>query len=480
MNMATGKAPPVIHWFRQDLRLADNPALEQAAMSGAVLPLYILDEAAAGASAMGAASRVWLHQSLQQLDASLGGGLHLLQGDACTQLLRLCQQHGIARVYWNRSYEPWRRQQDQQIEKALTACGVQVITANAQLLWEPWQTLKRDGTPYRVFTPFYRNACQIGVMPPRPAPALTLARCETPHPSLTDLALLPAHPWARDRLASWQPGEAGAQTRLEHFAVREIHDYRQGRDFPSHAKVSRLSPHLHFGELSPRQIWHRVQQEGDTADIEHFQRELAWREFSYALLYHFPTLPTKNLQPGFDTLGWQTHAHSLACWQRGQTGYPLVDAAMRELWTTGYMHNRMRMVAGSFLVKNLLLDWRLGAAWFWDCLFDADLANNSASWQWVAGCGADAAPFFRIFNPVLQGKKFDPDGRYTRRFVPELAHLPARYLFAPWTAPEHVLDKAGISLGDNYPLPIVDLQQSRERALMAFKVREQNRALPQS
>jgi deoxyribodipyrimidine photo-lyase len=287
--------------------------------------------------------------------------------------------------------------------------------------------------------------------------------------SLTELELLPRIPWYKTIADGWQPGEIGAHGSLNHFLEEGIHSYKEGRDFPAKESVSRLSPHLHFGEISPRQVWSATDRVADDSNSEHFKRELLWREFSYYLLFHWPQLPRKNLKPHFDYFPWQHNKQWLRQWQQGLTGYPLVDAGMRELWQTGFMHNRVRMIVASFLVKNLLIDWRHGSAWFWDCLVDADLASNSASWQWVAGCGTDASPYFRIFNPIIQGEKFDPHGAYTKRFVPELKDLPDKYLFKPWQAPNSILQQAGVKLGENYPVPVVDIKSSRESALSALQ-----------
>lgn len=462
----------VIHWFRQDLRLADNPALLAGAQQGTVVPIYILDDENAGAHAMGAASRCWLHHSLTSLNKSLDGQLQVYKGDPATILDQLIEQHGVSTLTWNRCYEPWRIARDQQIKKDLVDKGLEVKTYNGSLLWEPWEVLKPDMTPYKVFTPFFRKAYASALSPRLPLSKpenLNLQTKPDGTTSIDDLELLPVKRWDESVLSHWYIGERAAQNKLEHFIENGMSDYKKGRDFPAQKSVSQLSPYLHFGELSPNQAWYAAQASGDNDNVHHFMRELAWREFSHSLLYHFPGLPSENLQAKFDDFAWLQDSQLLTRWQTGQTGHPLVDAGMRELWQTGYMHNRVRMIVGSFLVKNLLLDWRLGASWFWDCLFDADLANNSASWQWVAGCGADAAPYFRVFNPCTQGQKFDPDGSYTRRFVPELKNLPNKYLFCPWEASKEVLRKANIELGVSYPEPVVDLKQSREQALAAYQ-----------
>lgn len=463
---------PVIVWFRQDLRLADNPAVTAAAASGApLLPVFILDDENAGAWAQGAASRWWLHQSLDALDRALGGALRFLRGKADELLPELAVSSGAQSVYWNRCYEPWRIERDKVVKGQLQADGFTVRTFNASLLFEPPAVTRKDGTPYRVFTPFYRNGCLDGAVSPRAlckCPA-DLTLCRNGHETtLQKLDLMPRIHWYEEIAGTWTPGETGATERLQAFLSRNLDNYKGGRNRPDLDAVSRLSPHLHFGEISPHQLWHAIDG-SENEDAASFLSELGWREFSYYLLYHWPELPRDNLQRKFNRFPWRDDANDLSAWQQGRTGYPFVDAGMRELWCTGYMHNRVRMVAGSFLVKNLMLHWHHGEDWFWDTLVDADLANNSASWQWVAGTGADAAPYFRIFNPVTQGRKFDPDGGYVRRYVPEIGALPDRYLHEPWSAPREVLQKAGVTLGSNYPHPVVDLKASRERALAAFR-----------
>lgn len=469
-------------WFRQDLRLRDNPALNYAsnyaATKGKVIALYILDDTHAGKAFPGAASQWWLHHSLQALNKSLGNKLHFIQGDPLVILPHFVKQHAIEHVVWNRCYEPWQIKRDKKLKQTLIENKVQVQSFNGNLLWEPWQVQKNDGSPYKVFTAYYRSAQQLPVtMPEAAAPKIDLAFYNKDNQGLDTFNLLPKLPWYKTIAKTWQPGEQGASNRLSRFLNESIQDYKMARDIPSVEATSRLSPHFHFGEISPRQVWHAALFASEThqnkTGLNTFLSELAWREFSYYLLYHFPTLPSKNFKADFDYFPWKKNKAALLAWQTGQTGIPIIDAGMRELWQTGFMHNRVRMIVASFLVKNLLIHWHEGERWFWDCLVDADLAANSASWQWVAGSGADAAPYFRIFNPVLQSQKFDTQGEYIKRYCPELAQLPARLIHAPWEATPEILQQAKVRLGENYPTPIVDLKVSRQAALDAFKLTKQ-------
>ncbi len=471
---------PVIVWFRQDLRLSDNPALAAAAASGGpVVPVYILDEKGAGPWPMGGATRWWLERSLAALDAALaakGSRLILRRGDAADILPALVAETGATSVLWNRRYEPAAVAQDTALKAALTARGIDARSFNAALLVEPWQAKTQSGTPFKVFTPFWRACLAQGLADDAgDAPA---AIAPPPAGLASDLlaswALYPARPdWAARFGEVWQPGEAGARARLADFLDGPVADYAEGRDRPDRDATSMLSPHLHFGEIGPRQIVRAVgfaadRRPGLQPQADKFLSEIGWREFSTHLLHQFPALPERCFRPEFDAFPWADNQAALTVWQQGRTGIPIVDAGMRQLWNHGWMHNRVRMVVASFLVKHLLVPWQHGAAWFWDTLVDADLANNSASWQWVAGCGADAAPYFRIFNPVLQGERFDPDGAYVRAHVPELAQMPARFIHKPWDAPAGMLAAAGVVPGRTYPHRIVDLQQGRDRALAAF------------
>jgi deoxyribodipyrimidine photo-lyase len=464
--------PKVIHWFRQDLRLSDNPALFEAAKNSSILPIYILDDINSKELAMGEASRFWLHHSLNSLNKSLDQNLSIYSGDPITVILDIIDRLDIKEIFWNRCYEPWRINRDTHIKKELESKGIKVNTLNGSLLWEPWTIKKGDGTPYKVFTPYFRKGCLLSDEPRKPISTPINLDLFNDNNSLKDinaLSLLPSTKWDIKMKSFWNIGELGANNRLTEFLNNGVENYKEGRNIPSKPFVSRLSPHLHFGEISPNQAWHAAKKKGDDTNIDHFCSELGWREFSYTQLYFNPELPKKNLQSKFDLFPWDKDEKKLIAWQKGQTGIPMVDAGMRELWITGAMHNRVRMVVGSFLVKNLLLHWHHGERWFWDCLVDADLASNSASWQWIAGCGADAAPYFRIFNPVTQGQKFDPDGEYIRKYIPEISELPNKYLFNPWEAPQEELDRAGVVIGKDYPKPIIDLKLSRQNALEAFK-----------
>ncbi len=465
-------------WLRQDLRLQDNPALQAALAAGQpCIILYIYDTAVE--PPLGAASQWWLHYSLAALQTEIhkkGGQLILQRGDARKLLPVFIEQQQISDLYFNRCYEPAAIARDQALAEQLAQKNIGCHHFNGTLLHEPGTLKNKQGTPFKVFTPFWKaNLQQTEPAEPLAAPRdLTTTKHTIPSDDLAAWHLLPTKPnWASGFAKWWQPGEAGAQKQLKHFIHTALPHYSTGRDRPDHNHTSRLSPHLHFGEISPRQIWHATQyaiaeDEKLRPAANKFLSEIGWREFSYALLVQHPTINHEPLQARFEKFPWQYNAKHLAAWQRGLTGYPLVDAGMRQLWQTGWMHNRVRMITASFLVKNLLQNWTAGAAWFWDTLVDADLANNSASWQWVAGCGADAAPYFRVFNPVLQGWKFDPDGAYIKQFVPELAKLPAKYIHNPWEAPPEILGAAGIVLGTTYPKPIVELHGSRDRALMAF------------
>lgn len=465
------RQPASIVWFRNDLRLADNPALTAAVKRGGpVLPVFIWAPDEEDDWAPGAASRWWLHHSLASLRLSiekLDSVLLIRKGETLGQLRQLARQSGANAVFWNDRYEPQVLLRDRHIKASLRGAGIDVQSFSAGLLHEPGTVLNQAGKPYQVFTPFWKACLGLAdrcmpLHPPRRLPSPT----SWPRPLPLDaLALLPAADWARGIEAAWKPGEAGARANLRRFIRKALAAYSDGRNRPDEQGTSRLSPHLHFGEISPRQVWQTLA----TRRSSQFMAEIGWREFAHHLLFHFPHTPREPLRPNFRKFPWQFNARLMTAWQQGRTGYPLVDAGMRELWATGWMHNRVRMVAASFLVKDLLMDWRRGAAWFWDTLVDADLANNTLGWQWVAGCGADAAPYYRVFNPVGQGEKFDPDGNYVRRWVPELAQLPNNWIHRPFDAPAATLNKAGVVLGRDYPEPVVTHALARQVALMAYK-----------
>ena len=478
---------PSLVWFRHDLRLGDNPALWAAVNRGApVVCLYVLDNETPGDWAHGSASRWWLHHGLRALADDLqrlyGQRLILRRGRGEQAVAALAEEIDAGGVFWTRSYAPFDREPDSRLKTSLREAGRDARSFNGNLISEPAHLRNKSGGVFKVFTPFYRTMSAQEVSEPLPAPAAGALPAPDAKLSarldslpLEQLDLLPTAPdWSAGLQATWTPGEAGAIARFEAFAEGSgMADYDEGRNRPDLDACSRLSPFLKFGHISPRQVWHwTLARIGADASIKEpawaFLREIGWREFSYYLLYHFPTLLNRNWRPAFDGFPWREDPDGLRAWSRGQTGYPMVDAGMRELWQTGWMHNRLRMITGSFLVKHLLISWQQGERWFWDTLVDADIANNPASWQWVSGCGADAAPYFRIFNPITQGPKFDPKGAYARRFVPELNALDTKQLFSPWDAGQLTLSAAGIRLGKTYPAPIVDHAAARARALAAF------------
>ena len=472
--------PVFLYWHRNDLRLSDNPALHHAIEHGRVQPVFILDDTPDWA--YGAASRWWLHHSLTALQADykkLGVTLLLKKGKAEAILPQLIKDLHATDIVWNRRYEPHHIKQDSALKKSLNNDNVTVHSFNGHLLIEPWQIQTKAKTPFKVFTPFWRTLSastpQIEPLTPRPHNVKNVTH-KVQNDNLKDWHLLPTKPnWATG--FDWTPGEHAAHKDLDDFLDDAIGYYKAERDFPAIDATSRLSPHLAFGEISPRQIWYAAQDTQKKHKVgtafhthsEAFLRQIGWREFAYHLLYHFPETPTEPLYAQFKNFPWRTDKKGWKAWTTGQTGYPIVDAAMRQLWQTGWMHNRMRLVAASFLIKDLSLSWQHGSQWFWDTLLDADLANNTMGWQWVAGCGADASPYYRIFNPILQSAKFDPKGDYIRQYVPEIAALPDKYLHAPWDAPDNVLKEAGITLGKTYPKPIVDHAVARVRALALLK-----------
>ena len=457
-----------IVWFRKDFRLADNLALQQATEHGQIIPVFIFDHNIQ--ANIGQSTKWWLHQSLIALNKDLHNSLNIYQGKPEEILHTIAVKFNSKNIYFNTIFEPEQLEQDRNIIEYLQKHSITCTTFQSQLLWLPATTVKSDKTPYKVFTPFYRNGCLQSIPPRTPITAPKNIDALFDHENTTTLQDLGLLSTATEHLDQfWHVSEHDASQQLHTFIENKLAAYEQHRDIPSLQATSQLSPYLHFGQISAHQIWHAVgQSQAPAAQIDCFLKQLGWREFSYNLLYHFPTLPDQNFQQKFDNFPWQTNTQLLQAWQQGQTGYPIVDAGMRELAQTGYMHNRVRMIVASFLVKNLLLHWHHGRDWFWQHLVDADLANNSASWQWVAGSGVDAAPYFRIFNPVLQGEKFDKHGDYTRQYVPELTKMPDTYVHKPWLAPAHILKTSNIVLGKNYPLPIVDLDTSRKQALAAY------------
>jgi deoxyribodipyrimidine photo-lyase len=451
---------PVIVWFRDDLRLADNPALAEPARSNRpVVCLYVLDQTP-GLRPLGGAARWWLAGSLRALGKALaehGTNLVLRRGPAAEVIAGLVRETGATVVSWNRRYGPGAKA-DEALECKLNQLGVVVATFQANLLHEP-PVLGKNGQPLQVFTPFWRTAQAQGTpRAPLPAPRKIEGVKDIASDELDSWNLEPTAPdWAAEMRETWTRGEAGARERLREFLDHQLSGYGARGDRPDLFGTSRLSPHLRFGEVSPFQVWHAAQLAAHSdrgsrptqSDVDKFLSELGWREFSYHLLHQHPDLATRNIDKRFDRFPWRNDAKALRAWQKGATGYPLVDAGMRQLWRTGWMHNRVRMIAASFLTKHLLIHWAEGEQWFWDTLIDADPANNPASWQWVAGCGADASPYFRVFNPTLQAEKFDPNGDYVRAFVPEA-------------------EAGGTLFAKSYPDPILDHRAARDRALRAF------------
>lgn len=478
----TPKASRAVLWFRRDLRLTDNMALVHAlADTAEVLPVFIWAPEEEELWAPGGAGKVWLHYSLESLLRSLqecGSTLCLRQGNSEEQLLDVARSVGATHIYWNRLYDPALIERDKKIKDNLKREGFTVASFNSALLVEPWEIKTGGGGPYQVYTPFWKTVSRSYIERElHSAPSLIRSpRTIVKSSQLTDFQLLPEVHWDRGIKESWNIGEHAALKQLKNFETGSLAEYTETRNLPGTAGTSRLSPHLHFGEIGPAQIWTiikaaRQQQKSAAAlaSLETFLKEIVWREFAHHLLFHFPQTTSEPLREKFKTFPWEENPGNFTAWTKGQTGYPIVDAGMRELWHTGWMHNRVRMIVASFLVKHLLIPWQKGAAWFWDTLVDADLASNTLGWQWTAGCGADAAPYFRVFNPILQGEKFDGAGGYVRRWVPEIAALPDRWLHRPWEAPEDELVRASIKIGVTYPLPIVDHGEARERALDAYE-----------
>lgn len=422
---------------------------------------------------MGAASKWWLHHSLEQLSHDLKQlGLHLSYhiGKAVDVLERLIQNYSVETVTWNRRYEPWALKRDAVVKDFLRKKGIEGVSFNGNLLFEPWTIANKQGKPYQVFTPFWKQCLT------QPAPSMPLPKPQAGQGKIVEdillkqLDLLPHIDWDAGLKSTWHPGEKGAQKQADEFIQKHVIHYVDERDRPDHQGTSRLSPFLHFGEISPRQLWHSIKDKyrGKEELVDPYLRQLIWREFAHHLLYHFPKTPEHPLRVEFEDFPWEYDGKKLKAWQKGLTGYPIVDAGMRELWNTGWMHNRVRMIVGSFLVKDLRIHWLEGARWFWDTLVDADMANNTLGWQWIGGCGADAAPYFRIFNPVIQGEKFDPEGHYVKHWVPELKNLSTKWIHRPWEATPPILEKGGVTLGTTYPHPLVDHARARDAALKAF------------
>jgi len=468
---------PTLVWLRTDLRVADNPALAAAvAAGGAVIPVYIHDPESEGPWRARGASEAWLHHALgdlaEQFD-KLGSPLVIRHGDSLKELRALVKETGAAGVAWNRRYEPVVRERDSAIKAALRADGLKAESFNGALLHDPTKVKTLAGNPFQVFTPFWKNClANLPFEAPLAAPRKLTAPEKAPKSLAVDaLGLKPKISWETGFWKAWDPTRRGATQRLREFVDGPMRDYPTARDLPETDGTSRLSPYLHFGQISPREIVAAVKEAGkwSTKGGEKFVAEVGWREFGHHLLHHFPGTTDEPLRAEFKSFPWAREKRLLRAWQRGRTGYPIVDAGMRQLWETGWMHNRVRMIAASVLVKHFLQPWQDGAAWFWDTLVDADLASNTLGWQWAGGCGADAAPYFRVFNPVLQGLKFDPTGAYVRRYVPELAKVPAEWIHKPWEAPEDVLRAAGVTLDKNYPRPLVGLTEGRDRALAAFE-----------
>ncbi|MFP5230218.1 MAG: cryptochrome/photolyase family protein [Acidobacteriota bacterium] len=468
----------VLVWFRLDLRLADHPALDRAVASGLpVVPVFVWSgEDHDGAP--GGASRWWLHQSLTRLEESLrarGSRLIVRRGAAAEALPELAEETGARRVMWNRVYEPAALEHDKEVEAKLKARGIAAESFNGSLLREPGSLRTTSGGMFQVFTPFWKALWNErgGLRATTKAPSQFPAPASWPKSlRIAELGLEPKIDWAGGMRAAWTPGEEAARQRLRAFARGAASAYAAERDRTDHDGTSRLSPHLHFGEISPLQVWHAL---ADVTGAESYLRQLAWREFSYHLLCAFPETPWEPFNPQFRNFPCRRNAKRLQAWQKGRTGYPMVDAGMRQLWATGWMHNRARLVVASFLVKHLLIPWQDGAAWFLDTLVDADPANNTMGWQWTAGCGVDAAPYFRVFNPIVQGEKFDPEGTYVREWVPELRDLPTEWIHEPWEAPPLALAAAKVVLGETYPRPIVDHAEARAAALAAFEEMKRSR-----
>ena len=480
------KPAPALFWFREDLRLSDNRALNAAVSTGKpLILLFIHDEQTSGPRAHGGASKWWLDKSLAALSGDIGktgGHLTLRSGASAAVIKDIIAESGADSVFWNRRYTLAERDLDSEIMESLKQDGIAVSSFNSRLLTEPWTVKTGSGGYYKVFTPYWKSVrADYRAPDPCPTPS-SLAGPKLASDALSNWNLHPTPPdWAGGLAETWTPGEAGAIQRLTDFLDGPVNNYAEARNRPDIANsTSGLSPHLRFGEIGPAHVWRAVQHgisagQLDESSAMTFLSEIAWREFSYVLLFHNPALASENYNESFDHMPWRSDDAAYAAWCEGRTGYPMVDAGMRQLWHTGFMHNRVRMIVASFLTKHLLLPWQDGEDWFWDTLVDADPASNSASWQWTAGSGADAAPYFRVFNPITQGQKFDATGEYVRQWCPELADMPDKYLHAPWEADAATLSAAGVTLGTTYPKPIVDHKTARERALDAYATLKERR-----
>lgn len=462
-----------IVWFRLDLRLQDNLALDAAIKEGLpIIPIYIHNDSPKKAWSIGATSKWWLHFALKDLDSELnklGSKLIIFKEQPPLVLKTLCSRFNVSKIFWNECYEPNQIKLDNEVKKLLNTLNIKIGVFESNLLYHPSQIKNSQGSSYKIFSAYWK-ACTTHFTPRKVitvnVKSIKVHRQSINSTTIENLKLLPKFNWDKQFYDIWIPTAKEAHKRLNHFAKELSINYYKNRNFPALDGTSKLSPYLHFGQISSHQILEVLQKNNNSKS---FHAELGWREFAYYQLFYNPQIPDQPLRPEFNSFPWIKNKKYIQAWQQGLTGYPFIDAAMRQLWNTGWMHNRLRMVVGSFLVKHLLIPWQVGEQWFWDTLLDADLANNSLGWQWVAGCGIDAAPFFRVFNPILQGKKFDPHGKYIAQYLPEISHLPSKYIHCPWIAPKDILKQAGISLGKNYPTPIVDISQGRTRALALYE-----------
>ena len=468
--------PTAIVWFRRDLRLFDNPAITFVSKEGfRIVPVFIWSPKEEGEWAPGLASRWWLHKSLESLSISLEKrelSLVIRSGDSFDELTRLIHETGAKIVCWNRLYEPLTRQRDKRVKAQLLSDGITVKDFNSSLLLEPWEIKNKSGEPYQVFTPFAKNYFNIEIERPIPKPeGFEGYNKEIQSLRIDHLQLVPQSKWCQCLEEEWVCSEGAARGNLGGFVDSFGLEYEKLRDLPGIKGTSRLSPYLHFGQISPNRIWHEAKTtvKKKTGQIpETFLKELIWREFAYHTLYHFPHSVVEPLRKEYNAFPWSGTDKEFKVWQKGMTGYPIVDAGMRELWRTGWVHNRVRMIVASFLAKDLFISWQDGVKWFWDTLVDADLANNTLGWQWTSGCGVDAAPYFRIFNPILQGEKYDPDGLYVKHWLPELRNVSRKFIHRPWETPREFLKKNRVEIGEIYPLPIVNHDIARGKALMLY------------